>query len=106
LRKRLRELVFARGLTELELSKKIGIDINSWDQISRGVRRPSHTLVNELMKILGDEVQLLFIGYYITPHFPKLVSADIYEKDSITKMLQEDIKEVKKRSKKFVYLNY
>ena len=66
LMKRLLDLIYSRGLSELELCKKVGISYRSWDYLKRGVKKPSSNLLNEFMKVLGSEVQLLFMGYYIT----------------------------------------
>jgi hypothetical protein len=92
-------------LTEQELCKTLGIESKSWDHLIRGVRRPSHELMNELMKILGDEVILLFLSNYMEEPFPKFVPADELKQDDITKSMQEKIKKVKSGSGKFKYLN-
>lgn len=93
-------------MTELILIKKLNISKKSWENIKKGIRRPSHTLVNELAILLGDEIRLLFTGYYITDSTPKLTLASEFIQDKITKKSQENIKEMKKLKKKFVYLNY
>jgi transcriptional regulator with XRE-family HTH domain len=98
--------MFARGLTETELCEKLGLHINVWDKVCKGLRRPSHTLVFELNRILGDEVQVLFLGCYIDRLKPEIVLASDYDPDKSIKILDEKIKEVKKKGGSFVYLDY
>lgn len=106
LKKRLEELMFSSGITEQELCKKLNLPLKSWDHIKRGVRRPSHTLLQEIMNILGDEVQTLFLGYYITDNPPKFLRADHYKNNVLTTKSKDLIKDKKRKKKKFVYLNY
>jgi len=101
---RLKELIFSKGLTELELCEMLGINIKTWDYVSRGILRPGHNFINELMKILGDEIQLLFIGCYIHNELPRLIPASKYEDYNVIKKILDKIKQVKEKGGDFRYL--
>jgi hypothetical protein len=58
------------------------------------------------MKILGDEVQALFLGYYMEISYPKFTSADKYITDPVTREVEKKIQEIKKKRGKFVYMDY
>ncbi|MFA5856066.1 MAG: hypothetical protein WC867_01810 [Candidatus Pacearchaeota archaeon] len=101
---RLRELAFTRGLSEDQLCKKLGIDYKLWKSLTRGLRSPSHSLIIELMAILGDEVQMLFLGAYMEESYPKLIPANEYLNDKNIEMIKEKIEKINKRNGRFRYL--
>ena len=89
LQKRLGELIYSRGLTEIEVCSYLGIHIKSWEYVRRGIRRPSQEFIARLMELLGDEVLILFLGYYMDDEFPKIVSALEFETDPMRTMMQK-----------------
>jgi hypothetical protein len=91
-------------LTEPELCDIVGINYCSWDSIKRGLRKPSHYLMIEFAKVLGDEVILLFLGSYIDEETPVFITADKLENDPVIKKMQENIKKVHNEGKEFRYL--
>ena len=97
-------MIFSRGLTELELCSKLNIPYKSWEQIVRGLRRPSHLLVYLLMHILGDEVQGLFYSYYIDDPLPSIVRGDLYCDNKSAKNMEKYIQKIKNEGKEFRYL--
>lgn len=93
----------ARGMTDLAIAKYTGLNTNTWFMIKKGLLRPGDNLVNLLMKIMGDEIPLLFMGYYITEEYPKFVSADKYVRDIVSRDMHEDIDKVRKKGGKLRY---
>ena len=57
------------------------------------------------MQILGDEVQGLFYGYYIDDPFPKLIPANEYQTNKVSKSMKKYIEKINKEGKEFRYLN-
>jgi hypothetical protein len=102
--KKTRELIWSHGLTEWQLCEIIGLPFDVWVSVRRGIRRPAHNLINELAKILGDEVIFLFLGYYMDDSMQGFVSANLFLQDSIMKKMQIKIEGVKKSGKEFRYL--
>ncbi len=92
-------------MTEYELRTKLGIPELAWNQLIRGIRRPTHSTVYALMQILGDEVQSLFYGYYIDDPFPKMIPANEYQANKVSKSMQKYIEKIKQEGKEFRYLN-
>jgi len=56
------------------------------------------------MQILGDEAQRLFYGYYIDDSTPKIIPANEYETNKVSKSMQKYIEKIKKEGKEFRYV--
>ena len=93
----------ARGLTDIAVAELTGLHIKTWMMVKKGILRPGDNLVNILMKVLGDEVPLLFMGYYITEHPPRLVRADKFKMDIVSKRMHENIEKVSEKGGKLRY---
>ena len=67
------------------MCKLEGINIDTWNFISRGLRRPSNAFIREISKYLGDGIELLFLNHYIDNDIPKFITADKYIPEMITR---------------------
>jgi len=90
-------------LTELEVCNFLGIHPLAWNLVIRGVRRPSNKFIVKVGEILGDEAQLLFLGYYIDNNKPEFVLSNEYDPDFLMKLANEKIKKILNKGGKLRY---
>jgi len=96
-------LVWANGYTEAEIAKLLGIHIENWNRIAKGITRTSNSLQVALSGYLGDEVFELFLGMYIDTRLERIVPASEYDPNRVGKMMRKKILKLHKEGKELKY---
>ena len=55
------------------------------------------------MEVLGDEIHFLFLGCYIHVQPPKLVSAQEYEQDPVSKAIEKKVRDIREKGGELRY---
>jgi len=96
-------LVWANGYTEAEIAKLLGIHIENWNRIAKGITRTSNSLQVALSGYLGDEVFELFLGMYIDTRLERIVPANDYDPNRVGRKMKEKMNKILKEGKELKY---
>jgi transcriptional regulator with XRE-family HTH domain len=103
LQKRLRELIYSRGFTEVEIAKYLGINIKVWDMLCRGYLKPSNKMMVALGVLLGDEVLNIFLGPYLDKRLTKIIPANEYKPNKVMLDMHKQMREILERGGELKY---